>query len=82
MELDRKKANVVVGAILETVSEVGEVPSGTMYAAMIGKVELADFEELLGICKSVGLVKVSQSHLVTLTAKGEEAVKKIKAARK
>ena len=80
--MDKRTANVLVAAILETVAEVeGGCPSGHMYAAMVGKVELADFEALLGICKSVGLVNVAPSHLVTITPKGREAVAKIKAAR-
>ena len=67
--------------ILETVTESPDgAPSGVMYAAMMGKIALLDFQGLLDIAKSVGLVNVS-AHLVTITPKGQEMVKKIKALR-
>lgn len=81
--MDRKQANVLLAVILETVSEAGALgaPEGPMYAAMMGLVELEDFQQLVEIAVSVGLVKRAGSHLLTITEKGREMVAKIAAAR-
>jgi hypothetical protein len=79
--MTRNEANVILAAILETVAEVNDAPSGHMYAALMGKVSLDDYNELLGIARNVGLVTVSPAHLVSITDKGRQMVEKIKAHR-
>lgn len=77
--MDRQTANVILAAILETVAK-GPAPSGVMYAAMMGRVTLDEYQGLIQIAASVGLVAVER-HEVTITAKGRETVAKIAAAR-
>jgi len=77
--MDRQTANVILAAILETVAE-GPAPSGVMYAAMMGRVTLDDYQGLIRIAESVGLVTVVR-HEVAITDKGRETVAKIRAAR-
>ena len=77
--MDRQTANVILAAILETVAE-GPAPSGVMYAAMMGRVTLDDYQALLHIAGTCGLVTVER-HEVAITDKGRETVAKIQAAR-
>ena len=78
--MDRQTANRLLAAILETVAE-GPAPSGVMFAALQSSgVSLDDYQALIEIAKSVGLVTVAH-HEVTITDKGKETVAKIKAHR-
>lgn len=77
--MDRSEANACLCAILETLHEIPEgVPSGHMYAALMGRTSLEEYEALLEIAKRGGLVDV-KSHLVTITSKGRDMVAKIQA---
>ena len=77
--MDRQTANRLLAAILETVAE-GPAPSGVMFAALQSHVTLDEYQGLIQIAESVGLVTVAH-HEVTITAKGREMVAKIKASR-
>jgi hypothetical protein len=77
--MDCQTANALLAAILETVA-AGPSPSGVMYAAMMGRATLDDYQGLIRIAESVGLVTVVR-HEVTITDKGRETVAKIRAAR-
>ena len=77
--MDRQQANVLLACILETVAE-GPAPSGAMFAAMQSRVTLDEYQGLIQIAQSVGLVTVA-SHVVTITDKGRETVSKIQAHR-
>lgn len=52
--MTRNEANTYLALILCAASGDG-APEGVMYAALIGRLELSDFQELLGIAASVGL---------------------------
>lgn len=43
--------------VAETVREAGEVPSGTIYAALIGKVDMAGYESMIRTLKNAGLIE-------------------------
>ena len=77
--MDRQTANAILAAILETVA-AGPAPSGVMYAATMGRVTLDEYQGLIQIAASVGLVTVAH-HEVTITDRGRETVAKIKASR-
>ena len=78
--MDRQTANRLLAAILETVAG-GPAPSGVMFAALQSSgVTLDEYQGLIQIAESVGLVTVAH-HEVTITAKGREMVAKIKASR-
>ena len=79
--MTRKEANVFLAAILEIAAETpGGAPSGPMYAAMMGKLSLDDYQGLVQIAKECDLV-TEEHHVVSITSKGREMVAKIKAAR-
>lgn len=76
--MTKQQANAYLCAILETVAEVPTgTPSGIMYAALMDKLSLDDYQGLLDIARDCGLVKVDRSHLVTLTPKGLDMIVKI-----
>lgn len=66
--LELKLLEVLTGVL----HEVGEVPSGTVYSALIGKVTLADYEAVLAQMKRLGLIKV-ENHLIRWTGPKFEA---------
>lgn len=49
----------MVMAVAETIREAGEIPSGTLYAALIGKVTMEGYEGLIRTLKNTGLVTES-----------------------
>ena len=59
-----KAALAVTMAVAETIREAGEVPSGTVYAALIGRVSLEGYQSMLRNLKNAGLVEESPAHLL------------------
>lgn len=53
----------LLDALTSVLAKVGEVPSGTVYSALIGKVTLADYEAVIERMKRLGLIKV-ENHLI------------------
>ena len=59
-----KAALAVTMAVAETIREAGEVPSGTVYAALIGRVSLEGYQSMLRNLKNAGLVEETPAHLL------------------
>lgn len=51
-------------AVTEAIREAGEIPEGTLYATLIGKVDLAGFEKMRDMIVRTGLVERTPSHLL------------------
>ena len=51
-------------AVSETVREAGQVPSGVLYAGLVGVVDLPTYEWVLGKLIGAGLIKVESNHLI------------------
>jgi hypothetical protein len=78
--MTRNQANKILCVILTTIAASPDgAPSGVMYAGLAGEVELADFNELLGICVSTGLVREASRHLYVATDKGRAMAAKVEA---
>ena len=60
-----KAAFGILQAVAEAIRELGEVPSGHLYANLMSKLRLAQFEQVLGVLKGAGLVRESNAHLLT-----------------
>jgi hypothetical protein len=60
-----KAALGILQAVAEAIRELGEVPSGHLYANLMSKLSLAQFEQVLGFLKGAGLVRESNAHLLT-----------------
>jgi hypothetical protein len=52
-----------VAAIAEAIRAVGSIPSGYLYAHVLGTLSIHDYEGAIGILKRAGLVSVSGSVL-------------------
>ena len=61
---DIKRAMLVTMAVAETIREAGEVPSGTIYAAIMSKVSLECYQAILRTLENAELIKVHPSHLI------------------
>jgi hypothetical protein len=53
----------IVAAVAEAVRELGTVPPGVLYANLMGKLDLAGFEKIVGILKGAQLVSESGHQL-------------------
>jgi hypothetical protein len=51
-------------ALAEIIRHAGEVPSGELYARLMGKVTLDDYTRLVGTLKRTGLVTETPGHLL------------------
>lgn len=60
-----KAALAIVRAIADTIRELGSIPSGHLYAQLMGHMELTHYNQILGILKRSGMVAESESHLLT-----------------
>jgi hypothetical protein len=62
---DVKAALGILTAVADTIRELGEVPSGHLDANLMCKLSLEQFEQIIGVLKSTGLVAESNAHLLT-----------------
>lgn len=58
-----RAALAVVAAVAEVIRELGTVPSGDLYARVMGHISLEEYEKLIGILKGTGLVSESAHQL-------------------
>ena len=65
-ETDQKKiALKVLMAVAETIREVGEAPSGTIYAALMSHgCTMSQYEAIIGTLTRAGLVRETSAHLL------------------
>lgn len=54
----------VVMAVSETIRELKEVPSGTLYANLMGQLSLEQYTKVIDMLKRTGLVEETQAHLL------------------
>jgi hypothetical protein len=54
----------IVAAVAEAIRDLGTVPSGVLYANLMGKLDLAGFEKIVGILKGAQLVS-ERGHQLT-----------------
>jgi hypothetical protein len=47
----------VIRAVGECIKMAGEIPSGHLYAALMGKMSLESYLEIIGVLKSAGMVE-------------------------
>ena len=62
------EVNAALGALkalADAIRELGEVPSGHLYANLQGHITIGQFEQAIGILKNAGLVRESNAHLLT-----------------
>lgn len=52
----------VIKAVADAVRELGRVPSGNIYAVVMGSLSLEQYERVLGILKDAGLIEETAGH--------------------
>jgi len=57
----------IVGAIADAVRELGSVPSGHLYAQLMGRMSLATYQSIISNIASTGLIRVDGNHLLVWT---------------
>ena len=69
METAQKDAMLsIVTAIADAIRDLGSVPSGHLYARVMGALSLSQYNQVIGILKKQGLVEES-GHLLTWSGK-------------
>ena len=61
-----KAALAITLAVAEAIREAREIPSGTLYATLLGRVDLAGYEAMIRNLKNAGLVS-EKNNLLTWT---------------
>ena len=58
----------ILKVVADAIRELGEVPSGHLYAHLMSKLSLEQYEQVIGILKQAGLITES-NHLLTWVGK-------------
>jgi len=58
-----KAALTVLSAVAEAIRDVGIIPAGHLYAAMMGNVDLPTFDRIIGILTNCKLIEKSGNSL-------------------
>lgn len=70
-------AQAAAGALLalaECIRSIGSVPSGRLYARVMGYMSLETYEALIGILVDAGKIRRHPTHLLEWTGKGEPVI--------
>lgn len=59
-----KAALNIVQAIAETIREIGRIPSGHLYAQLMSRMSLSEYENIIDILKRAGVVEVKNYELI------------------
>ena len=65
---DVKAALGILKAVADAIRELGEIPSGHLYAHLMSKLSLEQYEQVIGVLKQAGLITES-NHLLTWVGK-------------
>lgn len=67
-------------AVSETVRELGEVNEGVLYSVLMGKMDLASFERLLGVLVNAGVVERKPMGVIKWVGPNRDAASEMKAS--
>lgn len=68
MTAQEKAALAIVLAVGEAIKDLGSVPSGHLYAQLMGRMSLETYNKVIGILVKTGAVK-NENHLLTWVGK-------------
>jgi hypothetical protein len=63
---EKKAALSILMAVAEAIKDLGSVPSGHLYATLMGHLSLDQYQQVIRVLKQAGLVK-EENHLLTYT---------------
>jgi hypothetical protein len=75
----QKQAILMSVIILDTICELGSVPSGVLYAQVMGKMDVNTYNAIIGALTAAKLISRS-NHVLTATPKGRDLAESSKAA--
>jgi len=58
----------ILKAVASTIKDLGSVPSGHLYAQLMGRMSLSSYEGMIATLKRLGLVE-EKNHLLTYVGK-------------
>lgn len=59
--LEQRKIGIgVIMAVSETIRQAKRCPSGTIYAALMGRVDMEGYQRILSILKGAGLIEMTK----------------------
>lgn len=61
---DGKAALLAAIAIAEAIREAERIPSGTLYAMLVGKIDLEGYGRIIRSLQNAGLIKVTAHELI------------------
>ncbi len=72
MENTTKQINAgleILKALADTIRQLRSVPSGELYARVMGHMDINAYDKALSILKGAGLIAESNAHMLTWVAK-------------
>lgn len=73
----RRAAIELVQTVAEVIRTAEEIPSGELYAQMMGKIDLRTYERMIGMLKGAGLVEEKYHILRWVGPKFDEEGKRV-----
>ena len=64
-ETDARRAMMLAITTAEAIRTAGQIPSGTIYAMMLGWLSLEAYESIIDSLVGAGLIRKDESHLLT-----------------
>jgi hypothetical protein len=68
-EQKMKAAVEIMKAVAGAIKDLGTIPSGHLYAQLMGKMSFDSYEKMLGALQRMGIISVDGNHLVTYVGK-------------
>ena len=68
-EQKMKAAVEIMKAVASAVKDLGSIPSGHLYAQLMGKMSLDSYEKMTGALERMGIIRIDGNHLITYTGK-------------
>ena len=63
-----KAAVQIMKAVAESIKEAGSIPSGHLYAQLMGKMSLGSYEKMIDAMRRMGVIQI-EDHLITYVGK-------------
>lgn len=62
---ERAAVKMAIDALVDTIREIGSIPAGHLYAAVMNYFTLSQFEAIIGVLVEQKRVRRDRSHLLT-----------------
>lgn len=62
--MNKEQMKKMAYAIAAAIREVGEIPSGHLYASLMSQINLDEYNSLIAVLQRAGLVELKPSHLL------------------